>query len=66
MTGKTPPIHQQAIRFVLDTANGRNALSKLIPPVLFLADAVFCALIIWKVPCKPAISAKLSPFFRPL
>ncbi|KAK4464516.1 glycosyltransferase [Cladorrhinum samala] len=50
MTGKTPPIHQQAIRFVLDTANGRNALSKLIPPVLFLADAVFCALIIWKVP----------------
>ncbi|KAK3988471.1 glycosyltransferase [Cladorrhinum sp. PSN332] len=50
MTGKNPPIHRQAIQFALDTANGRNALSKLIPPALFLADALLCALIIWKVP----------------
>ncbi|KAK4230321.1 glycosyltransferase [Podospora fimiseda] len=50
MTGKNPPIHLQVIQFVLDTANGRNALSKLIPPALFLADALLCALIIWRVP----------------
>ncbi|KAJ4403002.1 dolichyl-P-Man:Man(5)GlcNAc(2)-PP-dolichol alpha-1,3-mannosyltransferase [Neurospora sp. IMI 360204] len=45
-----PPLHQQAIQFALDVANGRHVLSKLIPPALFLADALLCGLIIWKVP----------------
>lgn len=46
-----PPLHQQAIQFALDVANGRHVLSKLIPPALFVADALLCGLIIWKVPC---------------
>ncbi|KAK0714529.1 glycosyltransferase family 58 protein [Lasiosphaeris hirsuta] len=46
----SPPIHQQAFRLVLDIANGRHALSKLVPPGLFLADALLCGLVIWKVP----------------
>lgn len=45
-----PPLHQQAIQFALDVANGRHALSKLIPPALYLADGLLCGLIIWKVP----------------
>lgn len=39
------------IRFASDVTNGRYALSKLIPVGLFLADAVLCGLVIWKVPC---------------
>lgn len=46
-----PPVHQQAIDFALDVANGRHVLSKLIPPALYLADGLLCGLIIWKVPC---------------
>lgn len=45
------PPHKQALRFALDVANGRHALSKLVPLVLWLADAVLCGLVIWKVPC---------------
>lgn len=45
-----PPLHQKAIGLALDIANGRHALSKLIPPALFLADALLCSLVIWKVP----------------
>lgn len=52
MADDRPPIHLRAMRFTLDVANGRNALSKLIPPLLFLADALLCTLIIWKIPCK--------------
>ncbi|KAK8932497.1 Dolichyl-P-Man:Man(5)GlcNAc(2)-PP-dolichyl mannosyltransferase [Metarhizium anisopliae BRIP 53293] len=44
------PPHKQALRFALDVANGRHALSKLVPLVLWLADAVLCGLVIWKVP----------------
>ncbi|KAL1843184.1 hypothetical protein VTJ49DRAFT_2735 [Mycothermus thermophilus] len=40
----------RAVRFALDVANGRHALSKLVAPLLFLADAVLCVLVIWKVP----------------
>ncbi|KAK3324557.1 glycosyltransferase family 58 protein [Cercophora scortea] len=47
---QSTPIHQQAVRFALDTATGRNALSKLIPPALLLADALLCGLVIWKIP----------------
>ncbi|KAL2019847.1 hypothetical protein VTK56DRAFT_9109 [Thermocarpiscus australiensis] len=43
-------MHIQAIRCALDIANGRHALSRLVPPALFLADALLCVLIIWKVP----------------
>lgn len=39
-------------RLALSIANGQHALSALIPPLLFLFDAVLCALIIWKVPCE--------------
>ncbi|KAL6799861.1 glycosyltransferase family 58 protein [Trichoderma sp. SZMC 28012] len=38
------------IKFASDVANGRHALSKFIPMGLWLADAVLCGLIIWKVP----------------
>jgi alpha-1,3-mannosyltransferase len=51
MADKKPPIHQQAIVLLLDIANGRHALSKLIPLALFLADALLCGLIIWRIPC---------------
>ncbi|KAK3307242.1 glycosyltransferase family 58 protein [Chaetomium strumarium] len=47
---KTPPIHMQVIRFALDVTNGHHALSKLIPLSLFIADALLCSAIIWKVP----------------
>ncbi|KAI5925255.1 glycosyltransferase family 58 protein [Camillea tinctor] len=44
-------IVSQAVHWVLDIANGRNrALARLIPPGLFLLDAVLCAGIIWKIP----------------
>ncbi|KAI5463485.1 glycosyltransferase [Mariannaea sp. PMI_226] len=50
MSQSTMPIHTRAINFVSDVATGRHALSKLIPPALWLADAVLCGLIIWRIP----------------
>ncbi|KAK0636828.1 glycosyltransferase family 58 protein [Bombardia bombarda] len=51
MTDKSETsIVQQAVQLALDVANGRHALSKLIPPALLLADVLLCSLIIWKVP----------------
>lgn len=47
-----PPIHQKAIRFAIDVATGRHALSVLVPVALWFADAVLCGLVIWKVPCE--------------
>jgi alpha-1,3-mannosyltransferase len=47
-----PSLIRQTVRLALDIANGRHALSKLIPPLLFVADALLCSLVIWKVPCK--------------
>ncbi|KAL6904034.1 ALG3 domain-containing protein [Trichoderma evansii] len=44
------PTMASLIKFASDVANGRSALSKLIPLGLFLADAVLCGLVIWKVP----------------
>lgn len=53
MASKQPKnLIAQAIQLALDTATGRNALSKFVAPGLFLLDAVLCALIIWKVPCE--------------
>lgn len=53
MADQNLPIHMRMTRLALDILNGRHVLSGLIPPLLFLADAVLCALIIWKVSCKP-------------
>ncbi|KAH6895682.1 glycosyltransferase [Thelonectria olida] len=50
MSQSTMPTHIRAISFVADVANGRHVLSKLIPLTLWLADAVLCGLIIWKIP----------------
>ncbi|KAK0627445.1 glycosyltransferase family 58 protein [Immersiella caudata] len=50
MPDSKPPIHQQAARFAFDIANGRHALSKLIPPALWTADALLCGLVIWRIP----------------
>lgn len=52
MTEKQPGIVSRAVGFALDVANGRHALSRLIPLALFGLDAVLCVLIIWKIPCK--------------
>lgn len=52
MSQPSAPAHTRALRFVSDVATGHHALSKLIPPALWLVDAVLCGLIIWKVPCK--------------
>lgn len=51
MAPKPAPLHVQAANFVLDVANGRHALSKLIPIVLWLMDGGLTSIIIWKVPC---------------
>lgn len=40
------------VRTAVDIANGRHALSKVVIFALWLADAVLCGLIIWKVPCQ--------------
>ena len=52
MAAPTPPLPLplRALNFALSIANGRHALSALIPLTLFLADALLCPLIIWKVP----------------
>ncbi|OAA48447.1 Glycosyltransferase, ALG3 [Metarhizium rileyi] len=50
MAPRGEPPHKAALRLALDVANGRHALSKFIPIALWLADAVLCSLIIWKVP----------------
>jgi alpha-1,3-mannosyltransferase len=40
------------IKTAVDIANGRHALSRYVIFGLWLADAVLCGLIIWKVPCQ--------------
>ncbi|KAH9891428.1 glycosyltransferase family 58 protein [Xylariomycetidae sp. FL2044] len=46
-----PSLVAQGLELASDVANGRNRnLSRLVPPALFLLDAVLCALIIWKIP----------------
>jgi alpha-1,3-mannosyltransferase len=51
MAPQTTPFRVQAFNFVLDVANGRHALSKLIPIVLWLMDGGLTSIVIWKVPC---------------
>ena len=50
-TARQPPLYKQAWQFGLDVAQGRHVLSKLVPVLLWLGDAVLCGLVIWKVPC---------------
>ncbi|KAL1872329.1 hypothetical protein VTK73DRAFT_1560 [Phialemonium thermophilum] len=50
MASARPPMHIHVLKLALDLASGRNALARAIPPLLVLADAFLCALIIWKVP----------------
>ncbi|KAL7627834.1 dolichyl-P-Man:Man(5)GlcNAc(2)-PP-dolichol alpha-1,3-mannosyltransferase [Parahypoxylon ruwenzoriense] len=46
-----PSLVSQAASLAFDVANGRHTtLSKLVPPCLFLFDAVLCALVIWNIP----------------
>jgi alpha-1,3-mannosyltransferase len=52
MADQRPGIVAQAVTFVGDVANRRHALSQLVPLGLWAVDALLCALIIWKVPCK--------------
>lgn len=46
------PAYARVLDLVSDIATGRHALSKFIPPLLWLVDAVLCGLIVWKVPCE--------------
>ncbi|KAI1126120.1 glycosyltransferase [Nemania abortiva] len=51
MADKEPGLVAKAIQLAFDVANGRSrTLSWLIPPCLFLLDALLCAVVIWKVP----------------
>ncbi|KAI1369592.1 glycosyltransferase [Xylaria arbuscula] len=51
MADKEPGMITKAVGLAFDVANGRNrTLSWLIPPCLFLLDALLCAVVIWKVP----------------
>ncbi|KAI3337766.1 glycosyltransferase [Ustulina deusta] len=51
MADKEPGMIARAVQLAFDVANGRNrTLSWLIPPALFLLDALLCVVVIWKVP----------------
>ncbi|KAI0889108.1 glycosyltransferase family 58 protein [Annulohypoxylon maeteangense] len=50
MATPRPGLAKSAVALALNIANGRSGLSKLVPPCLFILDAVLCALIIWKIP----------------
>lgn len=42
----------QAIRFAQNIATGQHVLSRAVPLLLLLLDAMLCIVIIKKVPCK--------------
>ncbi|KAI2626249.1 glycosyltransferase [Xylaria nigripes] len=51
MAYKEPGLIARAIRLPFDVATGRNyKLARLIPPCLFVLDAVLCVVIMWNVP----------------
>ncbi len=58
MAQQPAPLLKQAANFVLDVANGRHALSKLVPVGLWLMDGGLTSAIIWKVPCMKASSVE--------
>ncbi|KAG5985504.1 dolichyl-P-Man:Man(5)GlcNAc(2)-PP-dolichol alpha-1,3-mannosyltransferase [Claviceps pusilla] len=43
------PLYRQAWRFALDVAAGKHVLSRFVPLVLWLGDALLCSLIIWRI-----------------
>ncbi|GJN69788.1 dolichyl-P-Man:Man(5)GlcNAc(2)-PP-dolichol alpha-1,3-mannosyltransferase [Purpureocillium lilacinum] len=47
---QSAPIHLRAWRFALAVATGQHALSQLVPPALWLLDAILCVLVLRKVP----------------
>lgn len=50
---KDPPKYDAGYaRQVKDLALGVHPLAKYVPPLLLLADAVLCSLIIWKISCN--------------
>ena len=61
MAQRSQSVYMNAIKFAQDLATGRHALSKLIPPILWLCDAVLCGLIIWKIPCTPLRTRSIPP-----
>ncbi|KAK4100779.1 glycosyltransferase family 58 protein [Parathielavia hyrcaniae] len=50
MANNPPSLPLRSAQLALDILNGRHSLSRAIPPLLFLTDALLCAMIIWKVP----------------
>lgn len=50
----------QAIRLAQNVATGRHVLSRLVPPLLLVLDAVLCLVIIKKVPCRPSIDVSIA------
>lgn len=65
MDGSPPPLHTRVVRLGLDVANGRHPLSRFVAPLLLLFDAVLCALVIWRVPCRPTRVSIHTPARRP-
>ena len=51
---------RQALRLAQSIATGQHRFSALVAPLLFVADAFLCALIIWKVPCTPKLPPPLK------
>ena len=60
-----PEYDRSYVRQIKDLANGQHSLAKYIPPLLLLADAALCSLVIWKISCKAlpfSILLLLQPF----
>jgi len=66
MATQEPSALRQAVNSVLDIANGRHRLSKLVPAALLQLDVVLCALVIWNIPCKPAHATRATRLPWPL
>lgn len=48
----SPAPLQQAWRLAFAVASGRHALSPLVPPALWLADAALCGFVVARVACR--------------
>lgn len=55
------PLYKRAIDLASDVATGHHALSKFVPPALWLVDAALNGLIIWKIPCELLHSCRTVP-----
>lgn len=52
MANNEGSLPSQAIRLIQKVATGQHVLSKAVPILLLLLDALLCVVIIKKVPCK--------------